>query len=244
MISLLMARNGRIESLPSYAAACRRVRAKSLVETLIVLNPARAGDALSPGCGAVMGITSFRTIQNDSASRRRPLAGVQIASERARSGTGSSRVSALPRCLRRRGSRPGAASNRAGRGAPCNCRPAVRRSPCRRAAPWRCGSAGRGSLRRRHARRARKIPTRPMQRQEALLPNAQERGGEVSSRRFLEMPNGGPGLFSLDVRGFEDRPPLLDLGGVVGRERLRILILARRNFLAEIGEPLAHAGIG
>ena len=77
-----------------------------------------------------------------------------------------------------------------------------------------------------------------------LLPNAQERGGEVSSRRFPEMPNGGPDLFSLDVRGFEDRPPLLDLGRVVGRERLRILILARRNFLAEIGEPLAHAGIG
>ena len=51
-------------------------------------------------------------------------------------------------------------------------------------------------------------------------------------------------LFALDVRGFEDRPPLLDLGGVVGGERLRILILARRNFLAEIGEPLAHAGIG
>jgi hypothetical protein len=51
-------------------------------------------------------------------------------------------------------------------------------------------------------------------------------------------------LFALDVRGFEDRPPLLDLGPVVGRERLRILILARRNLLAEIGEPLAHAGIG
>ena len=70
---------------------------------------------------------------------------------------------------------------------------------------------------------------------------------EVSSRRFPEIPlprNDAPDLFSLDVRGFEDRPPLLDLGAVVGRERLRILILARRNFLAEIGEPLAHAGIG
>src|SRR6516162_205230 len=76
------------------------------------------------------------------------------------------------------------------------------------------------------------------------LPSAQKRGGEVSSRRFPEMPNDEPDLFSLDVRSFEDRPPLLDLGAVVGRERLRILILARRNFLAEIGEPLAHAGIG
>ena len=62
--------------------------------------------------------------------------------------------------------------------------------------------------------------------------------------RFPEMPNDERDLFSLDVCGFEDRPPLLDLGLVVGRERLRILILARRNFLAEIGEPLAHAGIG
>src|SRR5262244_2841639 len=61
---------------------------------------------------------------------------------------------------------------------------------------------------------------------------------------FPETLNDEPDLFSLDVRGLEDRPPLLDLGLVVGRERLRILILARRNVLAEIGEPLAHAGIG
>src|SRR5262249_44065822 len=58
------------------------------------------------------------------------------------------------------------------------------------------------------------------------------------------MPNDKPDLFPLDVRGLEDRPPLLDLGLVVGRERLRILILARRNVLAEIAEPLAHASIG
>src|SRR5262249_47485073 len=76
------------------------------------------------------------------------------------------------------------------------------------------------------------------------LPNAQKFGGGGSPPPLLEMPNDEPDLFSLDVRGFEDRPPLLDLGAVVGRERLRILILARRNFLAEIGEPLAHAGIG
>jgi len=56
--------------------------------------------------------------------------------------------------------------------------------------------------------------------------------------------NDEPDSFSLDIRGLEDRPPLLDLSLVVGRECLRILILARRNFLAEIGEPLAHAGIG
>ena len=69
-------------------------------------------------------------------------------------------------------------------------------------------------------------------------------GGEVSSCFFPEMLNDEPDSFSLDIRGLEDRPPLLDLSLVVGRECLRILILARRNFLAEIGEPLAHAGIG
>jgi hypothetical protein len=34
---------------------------------------------------------------------------------------------------------------------PCNCRPAVRHSPCRQAAPSRCGSARRGLLHRRRA---------------------------------------------------------------------------------------------
>src|SRR5262249_23507894 len=155
----------------------------------------------------------------------------------------------------------------------------------RRAAPWRCGSAGRGSLH-RHARRTQKIRARPMQRQQArhtaadFRPNIRDGGAwpppypiraradvaaasaraSITKRakvrrgrfitsvppkyRFPAIPNHEGELFSLDVGGFEDRPPVLDLGLVVGRERLRILILARRNFLAEIGEPLAHAGIG
>ena len=52
-------------------------------------------------------------------------------------------------------------------------------------------------------------------------------GGEVSSCFFPEMLNDEPDSFSLDIRGLEDRPPLLDLSLVVGRECLRILILAQ-----------------
>jgi hypothetical protein len=92
--------------------------------------------------------------------------------------------------------------------------------------------------------RSAHAPTLPLRARPRLLTNAQQLGGEVSSCLFPEMPSNEPDLFALDVRGFEDRPPLLDLSLVVGRERLRILILARRNLLAEIGEPLAHAGIG
>src|SRR6266508_6136395 len=47
---------------------------------------------------------------------------------------------------------------------------------------------------------------------------------------FPEMLSDEPDSFSFDIRGLEDRPPLLDLSLVVGRECLRILILARRNF--------------
>ncbi len=92
--------------------------------------------------------------------------------------------------------------------------------------------------------RSAHAPTLLLRARPRLLPNAQQLGGEVSSCLFPEMPSNEPDLFALDVRGFEDRPPLLDLSLVVGRECLRILILARRNLLAEIGEPLAHAGIG
>ena len=96
---------------------------------------------------------------------------------------------------------------------------------------------------RRIGLRPRDRATRPAARQRPR-PDAEIVGGEVSSCFFLEMLNDEPDSFSLDIRGLEDRPPLLDLSLVVGRECLRILILARRNFLAEIGEPLAHAGIG
>src|SRR3981081_3749367 len=48
---------------------------------------------------------------------------------------------------------------------------------------------------------------------------------------------------SLDVRRLDDRPPLLDLGRVVGAQGLRCLLFARENLLAGVGQPLAHARI-
>jgi hypothetical protein len=46
--------------------------------------------------------------------------------------------------------------------------------------------------------------------------------------------------FSLDARGLDDGPPLLDLGLLESAQRLGSLLLAWRNTLSEIGEPLAH----
>src|SRR6266516_3016031 len=50
--------------------------------------------------------------------------------------------------------------------------------------------------------------------------------------------------FDLDVGRPDDRPPLLDLGLVVSGERRRRLLLALRDHLAEIGEPLPDYRIG
>ena len=46
--------------------------------------------------------------------------------------------------------------------------------------------------------------------------------------------------FSLDACGLDDGPPLLDLGLLESAQRLGGLLLALRNTLSEIGEPLAH----
>src|SRR5215467_8311706 len=51
------------------------------------------------------------------------------------------------------------------------------------------------------------------------------------------------GSFALDVRRLDDRPPLLDLGFLQCAERLRGLLLARRDFEAEHRHALAHARI-
>src|SRR5262245_66490922 len=48
---------------------------------------------------------------------------------------------------------------------------------------------------------------------------------------------------ALDTRLADDRPPLVDLGLVEGGERLRRLLRARKDVLAEIGEALAHGGL-
>src|SRR5499426_2007578 len=54
---------------------------------------------------------------------------------------------------------------------------------------------------------------------------------------------GAPASFRLDVSPLDDRPPLLDLGLVKSAERLRRLLLARGDHVAELGEPLPHPRI-
>src|SRR5712675_477246 len=50
--------------------------------------------------------------------------------------------------------------------------------------------------------------------------------------------------FRLDVRRLDDRPPLLDLGLLLGGERLWRLVLVRPDSLAQVSEPLAYRRIG
>jgi hypothetical protein len=49
-----------------------------------------------------------------------------------------------------------------------------------------------------------------------------------------------PDSFSLDARGLDDGPPLLNLGLLESAQRLGSLLLAWRNTLSEIGESLTH----
>jgi hypothetical protein len=53
-----------------------------------------------------------------------------------------------------------------------------------------------------------------------------------------------PASFRFDAGRLDDRPPLLDFSLVIGAERLRRLLVARRNLLAQIGESPAHVRIG
>src|SRR5262245_25858167 len=53
-----------------------------------------------------------------------------------------------------------------------------------------------------------------------------------------------PDLFSLDVRGLEDRPPFFDLGLLLRGKRFSRLLLARRNVLALISKSLLHGCVG
>src|SRR5262249_46975867 len=47
-----------------------------------------------------------------------------------------------------------------------------------------------------------------------------------------------------DVRGLDDRPPFLGIGLLQCVERLRCLLLARKNFHPKLDEPRAHSLIG
>ena len=60
----------------------------------------------------------------------------------------------------------------------------------------------------------------------------------------MESLAGTPRSFRPYPRCLDDRPPLFDPGPVQGGERLRRLLLAWENLLAEIGEPCAHGRIG
>src|SRR5262245_18372159 len=64
---------------------------------------------------------------------------------------------------------------------------------------------------------------------------------QISGHGSLDRPTPS---FSPDVRRFDDRPPLLNLGRVVRGERLRRLLLAWKYLLAEICEPRTHVRIG
>ena len=50
--------------------------------------------------------------------------------------------------------------------------------------------------------------------------------------------------FHLDIGSLDDRPPLLDLGLLVGGERGWCLLLAGRDHQPEIGQAFAHVCIG
>jgi hypothetical protein len=58
--------------------------------------------------------------------------------------------------------------------------------------------------------------------------------------RVILVRNRTPGLFPLDARRLDDRPPLLNLGLLESAQRLGSLLFAWRNTLSEIRESLAH----
>ena len=53
-----------------------------------------------------------------------------------------------------------------------------------------------------------------------------------------------PGSLALDPGRPDDRPPFPDLGSLIGAQRFRSLLLNGGNLQRQIGEPLAHGGIG
>src|SRR6476620_472629 len=68
--------------------------------------------------------------------------------------------------------------------------------------------------------------------------------GRSESRALRMTRSTDQSLLGFDVGGLDQRPPLVDLLLVMDGERLRALLLARRNLLAEAGQPLAHRRIG
>src|SRR5271166_2787706 len=75
--------------------------------------------------------------------------------------------------------------------------------------------------------------------------NARRRMGHLLMMMMMMIGNAptGPASFSLDVRGFDDRPPFLDLGLVECGKRFRRLLLARSDIEPEVREARADRPI-
>src|SRR5919108_3388969 len=65
-----------------------------------------------------------------------------------------------------------------------------------------------------------------------------------SARRALRTIRSTWDSLGLDVGGLDQRPPLVDLGLLMRGQRLRGLLLRRRNFLTESGQPLDDRWVG
>src|SRR5262245_26316788 len=64
----------------------------------------------------------------------------------------------------------------------------------------------------------------------------------MKSRRLTRSPH-SVNSWRLDARRLDDRPPFLCFGLLQRAEDVGSLLVARRNFLANVGEPLPHRGI-
>src|SRR5215813_4449289 len=79
----------------------------------------------------------------------------------------------------------------------------------------------------------------------ALSRSAAHRDHQMGPRSLGVAPERLVGAsFALDVGGFQDRPPLVDLGLVELSKALRRLLLARRNVEPELGQAGADRWIG
>src|SRR5260370_8732893 len=67
--------------------------------------------------------------------------------------------------------------------------------------------------------------------------------GFAGAQPGLQFPCATSPLFRLDIGRLDDRPPLLDLGALKRRKRLRRLLVARRNLQPEIGKPTADGAV-
>ncbi len=73
--------------------------------------------------------------------------------------------------------------------------------------------------------------------QEGLLRLRRPRTGVADRRTSRQLP-------ALILGGLDDRPPLGDLGLLIGRERRRVLLIGREDDLAELREPVLHRRVG